>query len=167
MIKISDYEKQNISDNFSSWLQEDYYQILGIQSNSSNEEIRKAFKIKVKESNLGLYLESSFKTRYCELKLKHLIIIRNTLLNDNDREEYNIKRQLIQDCYIGYMSCAYDVFDQDKKLTNNNHNKVIDKDRLKKYVRKNSIQYDLRKSQIADLSDMFEICFATKENIFH
>lgn len=161
MLKIGEYEKQNIADDFNNWLKEDYYKILEISSKANFDEINKAFKKKIKSCNPALYPENSMKRIYAELRLKHLIEIRDTLLNPRKREKYDNERQILQDCYISFMASNTNLFEKGKRQVRTPES--INQERIKNYVKKNHLSYDIPKSQLADLNDMFQLYFSREE----
>lgn len=146
-------ENKYLANSFSNWLKEDYYVILGIKQNASKDEINKAFKNLVKTTNPHQYPKDSILEKYAELKLKHLILIRETLLDARKREEYDFQRQLSQDCYIDFMISSSSLIDKNLPKSNEHlGNKV-----LNNYINKDMRIYNITKTEINTLDELYKI----------
>lgn len=146
-------ENKYLANSFSNWLKEDYYVILGIKHNATKEEINKAFKSVVKTTNPHTYPKDSIMAKYAELKLKHLIQIRETLLDKDKREEYDFQRQLSQDCYIDFMISSSSLIDSSLPKSNSHlGNKV-----LNNYINKDMRIYNITKTEMNTLDELYNI----------
>lgn len=155
--KNANAEKAYLANTFNSWLKEDYYKILGIKHNASNDDINKAFKKVIKTANPHIYPKESIMFKYAELKLKHLIEIRETLLDQNKRNQYDFERQLSQDCYINFMASSSILIDNKKE------NKVQTKKSsvLNDYVNQDMRIYNISQSEMSTLDELYNFCQAT------
>src|SRR3954449_463899 len=74
------------------WMEKDYYAILGVQSNASKEEIKKAYRKLAQQyhpdANKG---DASAEARFKEISEAHSI-----LSHDDKRREYDQIRQFVQ-----------------------------------------------------------------------
>jgi curved DNA-binding protein CbpA len=91
---------------FRDWLKNDYYNLLGINQDASDEEINKAYRSKAKKTHPDIFPINSSERKEAEEKFKKLLLARDTLLNKEKREEYDRERQVIQEQYINYISAT-------------------------------------------------------------
>lgn len=92
---------------FRDWLNDDYYTLLGISQMASSEEINKAYKEKAKKCHPDIYPYNSIERFQAEQKFKKILHAKNTLIDNEKRNEYDAERQLYQDCYLSSMSNSY------------------------------------------------------------
>jgi curved DNA-binding protein CbpA len=161
---MSDFAREEYSNDFKHWLNDDYYHLLEIEPSASASEINRSFRTKIKDCNPLLYPESSEQRIYTERRLKQLIEARETLTDPAKREEYDNNRQLSQECYITYMSSAYNIFEKNKKTISTP--KFKDEpgkklERLKKYISDESTAYQKITPGLADeVTDIFLLCMS-------
>lgn len=155
--KNREVEKTFFSNSFKTWLKEDYYTILGIKSNANEDEIAKAFKKEVKSANPNLYPKDSISRKYAELKLKHLIEIREILLDTDKRNEYDFQRQLSQDCYLDYMISSSRLIDKDIKKEDDKKKSGF----LDKYINQDMRIYNISQTEIRTLDEIYQFCKST------
>jgi curved DNA-binding protein CbpA len=158
------YEKENYSKDFKNWLNNDYYHLLDIEPTADQNEINRAFRMKIKDCNPLLYPELSEQRIFIEARLKQLIEARETLTDPAKKRQYDEERQLSQECYISYMSSAYNIFEKDKKVIKSPRFKEAPGkklERLKKYVTSESKAYNQITQNLADeVSDIFLLCMS-------
>ncbi|MFN8577461.1 MAG: DnaJ domain-containing protein [Candidatus Sericytochromatia bacterium] len=149
-------EVKYLSNSFGKWLNEDYYTILGLKYNCTNEEINKSFKELVKKINPHKHNKDSVMYRYSEIRLKHLIKVRDTLLNPKLRENYDLTRQLSQDCYLDYLISSSTLIDKNKlkvKIVSNKTNKNV----LNNYVNQSMYIYNISESELNTLDELYNL----------
>lgn len=155
-------EKGFVSSSFKSWLKEDYYTILGIKYDASDIQINKGFKNVVKLANPNNYPENSISKKYAELKLKHLIQIRETLLDRNKRSEYDFQRQLSQDCYLDYIVSSSRLINKETlKVKADTKTAEKPSNLLNKYINQDMKIYNISESEIKTLDEIYQFCKST------
>lgn len=90
-----------------SWLEDDYYNLLGINQNADNEVISKAYRLKAKSTHPDTYPLNSIERDLADKKFKLLIEARDTLLDPDKRHEYDNQRLIKQECYLSYIATSY------------------------------------------------------------
>jgi len=161
---INKLEKENFSSNFRDWLSDDYYHFLEIDPDSSVNDINRAFRLKIKDCNPDVYPYSSAQRQYTEQRLKQLIVARETLTDPLKREQYDNERQMLQECYISYMSSTYNIFEKDKKIISGPKFRSAPGkklERLKRYISDESKAYQQITPVMAEqVSDIFLLCMS-------
>lgn len=89
------------------WLEDDYYNLLGIGQNAGTEEINKGYRLKAKSTHPDAYPLNSIERDLADKKFKQLTDIRDTLLDPERRIEYDNQRLIAQQCYFSYVSTSY------------------------------------------------------------
>lgn len=90
-----------------SWLEDDYYTLLGINQNATNDDINKAYRIKAKSTHPDTYPLNSVERDLADKKFKMLTNARDTLLDNEKRSEYDNERLIKQECYFSYLTTNY------------------------------------------------------------
>ncbi|MBC7474575.1 MAG: DnaJ domain-containing protein [Candidatus Sericytochromatia bacterium] len=90
-----------------SWLEDDYYHLLGISQSSTVEEIHKAYRLKAKQTHPDIYPLDSTDRILAEKKFRTLLLARDTLLDIDQKDEYDNQRLVAQQCYLSYISTSY------------------------------------------------------------
>ncbi|MFN8577868.1 MAG: DnaJ domain-containing protein [Candidatus Sericytochromatia bacterium] len=91
------------------WLEDDYYNLLGINQNADNEIINKAYRLKAKSTHPDTYPLNSIERDLADKKFKLLIEARDTLLDPDKRNEYDNQRLIKQECYLSYITTTYSI----------------------------------------------------------
>lgn len=110
---------------FREWLNSDYYSLLGITQDSSDEQISKAYRSKAKKTHPDIFPLNSNERKKAEENFKKLLLARDTLLDKEKREEYDKERQVIQEQYINYI--AVSSFNIEKKEETPSNKKTFSK----------------------------------------
>jgi curved DNA-binding protein CbpA len=90
-----------------NWLEDDFYNLLGINQNADNDNINKAYRLKAKSTHPDAYPLNSIERDLADKKFKLLLEARDTLLDSEKRMDYDNQRLIKQECYLSYISTSY------------------------------------------------------------
>lgn len=90
-----------------SWINDDYYHLLGVTQLSSNDDINKAYRQKAKQFHPDKYPIDSYEYKKAEQEFKRLTLAKETLLDPEKRATYDTERLTIQECYLSYMANSF------------------------------------------------------------
>jgi len=94
---------------FLDWLNNDYYNFLGVKHTATSEEIGKAYRAKAKLCHPDTYPLYSPERFRAEQDFKQLQLIKETLLDPLKKEEYDKERLFAQECYLNSMVYTFPV----------------------------------------------------------
>lgn len=90
-----------------NWLEDDYYNLLGISQSAGTEEINKGYRLKAKSTHPDAYPLNSIERDVADKKFKLLTTARDTLLDPDKRSEYDNQILMNQQIYLSYMATSY------------------------------------------------------------
>lgn len=114
-----------------SWLEDDYYNLLGINQDATNDDINKAYRLKAKSTHPDAYPLNSIERDLADKRFKMLLEARDTLLDENKRSEYDNQKLIKQECYFSYLTTSYSF-----PLEKQEKPKATFKDKLKEQMKK-------------------------------
>ncbi|PIQ27187.1 hypothetical protein COW36_16675 [bacterium (Candidatus Blackallbacteria) CG17_big_fil_post_rev_8_21_14_2_50_48_46] len=89
-----------MSSEFLSWQEQDFYALLGITRMATEEDIRKAFRLRAKECHPDRFPLGSEDREGADLRFKELSHAKDTLLDPQLREAYDRQQDLVQQAWF-------------------------------------------------------------------
>jgi curved DNA-binding protein CbpA len=148
---------------FRDWLNDDYYNLLGVTLMSTPDEINKAYRSKAKNCHPDIFPLNSIERYQAEQKFKKILEARDTLLDSEKRNEYDNERQFMQDSYLAAMSNGY--YSQPEKYTDRDYNTSC-RNELKKTRAENLGRAIINASNHKNTKDYWNNKVSAKEKVY-